>query len=146
MERTNARLPAFGLTKALVRAIVNSPTEKICTRCRAVFTCGAAQRDQNCWCENLPHVPLIADEQADCFCPQCLSEAIAKLSAPESGLAEVLDQQASLPLLKEGQDYYIESGVMVFTAAYHLRRGYCCDSGCRHCPYEQKPGTPNKNC
>jgi hypothetical protein len=24
---------------------------------------------------------------------------------------------------------------MVFTKAYHLRRGHCCQSGCRHCPY-----------
>jgi hypothetical protein len=24
---------------------------------------------------------------------------------------------------------------MVFTASYLRRRGYCCDSGCRHCPY-----------
>ena len=23
----------------------------------------------------------------------------------------------------------------MFTKAYHLRRGYCCESGCRHCPY-----------
>ena len=124
---------------------MNSPGEKICTRCRAVFTCGAAQRDQSCWCERLPHVPLIADEQADCFCPQCLSEAIAKLNAPESGPNEVLDQQASLPLLREGQDYYVEGGVMVFTAAYHLSRGYCCDSGCRHCPYDQQPVAATQN-
>lgn len=124
-----------------MRAIVNSPGEKICTRCRAVFTCGAAQHDQSCWCERLPHVPLSTDEQADCFCPQCLSEAIAKLNAPESRPNEVLNQQASFPLLREGQDYYVEGGVMVFTAAYHLSRGYCCDSGCRHCPFEQKPVT-----
>lgn len=32
-------------------------------------------------------------------------------------------------------DYYWENGLMVFTAAYHLKRGYCCKSGCRHCPY-----------
>jgi hypothetical protein len=32
-------------------------------------------------------------------------------------------------------DFYFDSGLMVFTAAYHLRRGYCCDSNCRHCPY-----------
>ncbi len=32
-------------------------------------------------------------------------------------------------------DYYIENGLYVFTAAYHLKRGYCCQSGCRHCPY-----------
>lgn len=39
---------------------------------------------------------------------------------------------------KEGEDYYFENGLMVFTAAYHLKRGYCCGSGCRHCPYDKK--------
>jgi hypothetical protein len=38
--------------------------------------------------------------------------------------------------LTEGRDYYLESGRMVFTANYLKRRGYCCGSGCRHCPYE----------
>lgn len=33
------------------------------------------------------------------------------------------------------QDYYIENGLYVFTESYHLKRGYCCESGCRHCPY-----------
>jgi hypothetical protein len=28
------------------------------------------------------------------------------------------------------------SGLMVFTAAFLADRGYCCDSGCRHCPFE----------
>ena len=37
--------------------------------------------------------------------------------------------------LVEGEDYYFERGLMVFTARYHLRRGYCCERGCRHCPY-----------
>lgn len=31
--------------------------------------------------------------------------------------------------------YYMENGFMVFTEAYHLKRGYCCKNGCRHCPY-----------
>ena len=35
-----------------------------------------------------------------------------------------------------GDDFYMEGPFMVFTAAYHLRRGYCCNSGCRHCPYK----------
>ena len=35
----------------------------------------------------------------------------------------------------EGEDFYREGPYVVFTAAYHLRRGYCCGSGCRHCPY-----------
>ena len=38
--------------------------------------------------------------------------------------------------LVEGEDYYLENGLFVFTAAYHLKRGYCCESGCRHCPYK----------
>ena len=32
-------------------------------------------------------------------------------------------------------DFYMENGFMVFTEAFHLKRGYCCQSGCRHCPY-----------
>lgn len=27
------------------------------------------------------------------------------------------------------------SGLSVFTADYLAKRNYCCDSGCRHCPY-----------
>ena len=44
--------------------------------------------------------------------------------------------------------YYIENGLIVFTEAYLLKRGYCCKFGCRHCPYDRKSdGTrpkPNK--
>lgn len=32
-------------------------------------------------------------------------------------------------------DYYIENGYLVFTEKYLKSRGYCCGSGCRHCPY-----------
>jgi hypothetical protein len=35
----------------------------------------------------------------------------------------------------EPEDFYFEGPNMVFTAAYHLKRGTCCGSGCRHCPY-----------
>lgn len=38
----------------------------------------------------------------------------------------------------EEPDYSIENGLLVFTAAYHLKRGSCCGSGCRHCPYEPR--------
>jgi len=38
--------------------------------------------------------------------------------------------------LQFGEDYYFnEDGFMVFTADYLRKRGYCCQSGCRHCPY-----------
>ena len=38
-------------------------------------------------------------------------------------------------LLQEGKDYTIENDAMVFTSSYLERRGYCCGSGCRNCPY-----------
>jgi len=41
-------------------------------------------------------------------------------------------------------DYYIENGLMVFTAAFLRKRGYCCKSGCRHCPYGFKKESNNK--
>ncbi len=44
--------------------------------------------------------------------------------------------------LIEGIDYYLsEDGWVVLTEKYHLERGYCCGSGCRHCPfnYENVP-------
>lgn len=28
-----------------------------------------------------------------------------------------------------------ETGLFVITAAVHVKRGRCCGSGCRHCPY-----------
>jgi len=31
--------------------------------------------------------------------------------------------------------YYSPEGYIVFTEKYHLKRGFCCQSGCRHCPY-----------
>ncbi len=33
------------------------------------------------------------------------------------------------------EDFYYEGPYVVFTTAYHLKRGYCCNSDCRHCPY-----------
>jgi hypothetical protein len=47
--------------------------------------------------------------------------------------------------LVEGVDYYMENGFMVFTAAYLQQRGFCCRSGCRHCPYGFVREDANKN-
>jgi Family of unknown function (DUF5522) len=37
--------------------------------------------------------------------------------------------------IEEGDFYYSEEGYIVFTEQYHLKRGHCCQSGCKHCPY-----------
>jgi len=42
------------------------------------------------------------------------------------------------PGLIEGEDYYFENGLMVLTARFLLKRGYCCGNGCRHCPYPKE--------
>lgn len=45
----------------------------------------------------------------------------------------------------EGVDYYIENGKWIFTEQFLRKRGTCCESGCRHCPYGfKKPKIPPK--
>jgi len=92
---------------------------KHCWKCGAAFACGA--QESGCWCEHYP--PLQPEDGKDCLCPDCLAIA----ARPPANAAS---------RLIEGEDYYVEGAAIVFTAAYHLRRGYCCNSGCRHCPYK----------
>ncbi|MFN8776958.1 MAG: DUF5522 domain-containing protein [Flavobacteriales bacterium] len=49
----------------------------------------------------------------------------------------------SKPGLHDGDYYLSEEGFIIFTEQYHRRRGYCCQSGCKHCPYgfDKKTGT-----
>jgi hypothetical protein len=40
------------------------------------------------------------------------------------------------------EDFYLsDEGFIVFTEKYLSKRGYCCKSGCRHCPYGYNPKT-----
>jgi hypothetical protein len=110
-------------TEALEAKIVATPgqiNQKNCSACGVVFHCGAASGTK-CWCDDLPKlVPVVG---RDCLCPACLADAIERQRA-----------QPKQPLVA-GEDYYAEGKLIVFTAQYHLRRGYCCGRGCRHCPY-----------
>jgi len=37
------------------------------------------------------------------------------------------------------KDYYLnKDGYIIFTEEYHLKRGYCCQNNCKHCPYSIK--------
>jgi Family of unknown function (DUF5522) len=47
-----------------------------------------------------------------------------------------MKEQSNENKLIEGEDfYYTPEGYKCFTEKHHLKRGYCCKSGCRHCPY-----------
>ena len=67
-----------------------------------------------------------------------LSVAMKEKVDTEQSVDEVSSTGNSKPALVEGTDYYLEGGLMVFTAHYLSRRGYCCANGCRHCPYESE--------
>ena len=49
--------------------------------------------------------------------------------------AHQTEDAGSLDLAPE--DFYFEGPYLVFTAAYHRKRGFCCNSDCRHCPYKE---------
>ncbi len=89
-----------------------------------------------CWCATMPNVGPVAASGQDCLCPACLSEAIAELSVEGNPASDMKSHKSAAPApLIENEDYYLEGPAMVFTAQFLLRRGYCCESGCRHCPY-----------
>ena len=64
--------------------------------------------------------------------------AICRTRLLKSTQLQVPDSKKNIapPYSLSNEDYYLnEQGYIVFTAAYHLKRGYCCGNGCKHCPY-----------
>lgn len=61
----------------------------------------------------------------------------SRLAADHPQRQRILD--AHQKALDSDKFSYIDpvTGLYVFTAAAHVSRGYCCESGCRHCPYVQ---------
>jgi hypothetical protein len=98
-----------------------------------------------CWCHEVA-VPapilkgLVANHlEPACLCRPCL-ETVARISSELDGIAAVLAEVRRVVAIRVGlpdePDFYFdENRSMVFTAAYHLKRGVCCANGCRHCPY-----------
>jgi hypothetical protein len=95
--------------------------------------CSLAVYKGPCWCmkvkipdELIARVPAESRNKA-CICRACVMK-----------FHRARMNDVTAPKILPG-DFYFDGGLMVFTAAYHLRRGYCCDSGCRHCPFETTP-------
>ncbi|MFK7932398.1 MAG: DUF5522 domain-containing protein [Saprospiraceae bacterium] len=114
---------------------------KTCTNCQTQFSCSV---NESCWCSAYP--PLLSPSAAtSCLCPDCLKTTI-KLQTEQHAQAimqgerenDVPQIAGNSKRLQEGIDFYKEKGLYVFKAWYHLKRGSCCGSGCRHCPYAYK--------
>lgn len=108
---------------------IGKSIEKECPLCHTTFTCQAGDIE-HCQCST---VTLTASQREalqkqanDCVCNTCLAKQAQNLPKP------VKRKKADLV---ENVDYYMEGPYFVFTAHHHLQRGYCCKSGCRHCPY-----------
>lgn len=54
---------------------------------------------------------------------------------PESPNSHYLYPMSLLSELDKDDYYFSPEGYVVFTAKYLLKRGYCCQNGCKHCPY-----------
>lgn len=116
--------------------------EKKCSDCNTSFSCGDTL-NSSCWCKEYPPIFEVSAKQ-DCLCPNCLhtqslikiDEYVSKIKT--SGIKHNLAKKFSnlsgslIPQL----DFYIENNNWVFTEWYHLKRGYCCNNNCRHCPYK----------
>lgn len=61
--------------------------------------------------------------------------AQSRLRGDEGVRIEVLARHDAA--LNQGAPTYVDpvSGFSVFTADFLAARGYCCESGCRHCPF-----------
>jgi hypothetical protein len=92
-----------------------------------------------CWCETIflpaPLQRYLAElfQQRACFCRDCL-KLLAVMAAENQSPQAIVEK-----IRARAADSYIDNdGRVVFTAAYHLRRGHCCGNGCRHCPFTNK--------
>lgn len=58
-----------------------------------------------------------------------------RLSPANSRYDEIVGAHARA--VDAGEPCYVDPAtrLTVFTAAFLAERGYCCDSGCRHCPF-----------
>lgn len=120
---------------------------KDCSICGSEFVCGPESENKGCWCSDFPPImPL--DFSLDCRCPACLKRVVKEKIAEyletltlENAVVGIAKNYATSSQPIEEIDYYLnEDGQFVFTAWYLLKRGYCCQNGCRHCPYDyQKP-------
>lgn len=103
-----------------------------CKRCGQSFAC-RPDAISSCQCAGVAlskeTLQFLKKTSWGCLCAACLQQV-------NQHLVNIQGQAFPKPNeLKEGTHYYKENGLWVFTETYHMLRGSCCRSGCRHCPY-----------
>ena len=127
-------------------------TNSHCVKCGVDMACGADSDTPSCGCKGFPRLPSEAGgDGSQCLCPKCLGFVLNRsvergieekgvsamvVLASENGINSVSDTVRGKPGLVEHVDFQIENGKYVFSSWYHLKRGYCCGSGCRNCPFD----------
>lgn len=106
---------------------------KMCKECNAHFLCGPLSDRNLCWFSSI--TSELDLNIKDCMCKPCFITLFNKQVDQFTKGMERDFTRHQISESVEGIDFYIESGRYVFTKLYHLKRGYCCGSGCRHCPY-----------
>ena len=101
-------------------------------------SCPRCNRNDGTECVSPPW-PKSLDEQMlaylnkteyESLCASCLDEL-------EATVREIANEAVPIQnrLLVEGKDFYLMNELKVFTERYHIAKGYCCKSNCRHCAY-----------
>ena len=112
------------------------PIIKACQRCQTSFDC-MMNDITNCQCNSIVVSQQVNDflkkTNYYCLCKNCLIKINRLIEMAET---QIFPRHSGD--LEEGLHFYIENGFFVFTEFYHLLRGNCCGSGCRHCAYGKK--------
>ena len=56
----------------------------------------------------------------------------------QASIYQLYMKEFHTPKLEPEDFYYNDDGRLVLTEEYHKKRGYCCNNGCKHCPFKQK--------
>lgn len=109
----------------------------LCGRCRSTsetVEVPISREGASCGCGVVDLQRFLRKTQYEALCPNCIRELQDMvLAAREEPVPKPGD------LLEEGRHYYLDGLRFVFTEYYHLLRGRCCGSGCRHCAYGNRP-------
>ncbi len=101
-------------------------TRKICDKCKKNFLEDSIQSESREKLDANTRDFLLKTQYQE-ICPKCL------------GILDCLVRKTAKHRfrepLKEGLHYTLDGDLFIFSEFYHILRGYCCQSGCIHCPY-----------